>query len=339
MKNPGGLWAAVGVTVAILAVGCGSGSSAPAGPPVVAESPQLKGKVGVIVADVADEWVAKELDVMKKSPFFAGGLEVAEVKTTDAAMTAVTSLKGQGCSFVVLLGHEGGLDGQRLIDAAEAAQLKLAILHWRLFGTDNKPVNAPFIGIHEVQIADSLAQTALKSPLSAKAKVLYVGDPVRHADFFARADATLSTKISTKTRIEVSVPPGKTIDEYQALVTSSLKGQSMSQPWLVLALNDAYALGAGKALAAAGAKEIVSFGVGTTSDAQKAWESDAPYALNASILLNPYPEVKALARVLLKWEQTGAKSREILVGGTITQKDTYANLIQGMIKPAAGDEK
>jgi ABC-type sugar transport system substrate-binding protein len=213
----------------------------------------------------------------------------------------------------------------------------LAVLHWRLFGSDDKPLDAPFVGIHENQVADSLAQTALKSSLSTTAKVLYVGSPKRHAEFFDRADATLSTKVDTKKAIRCEVGPGTTTEACQGIVAAKLKGQSMSQPWIVIGPNDSFALGAAKALSTAGAKDILAFGVGTTKEAQKAWEDNAPWALNASILLNPYPEVKTLARVLSKWEQSGGKSKAIMVGGTVTQKDTYASLIKGMIVPAAGD--
>jgi ABC-type sugar transport system substrate-binding protein len=328
----------VAVFSALMVGGCGPSSPAPSAPPVVEESPHLKAKLGVIVSDPGDEWIAKEVEVIKASPFFTGGVVVLEAKDTSKGVAAITELKSQGCGFVVLLGPEGAYDGQQLADAADQAKLNLAVLHWRLFGSGDKPVDVPFVGIHENQVADSLAQTALKSPLSAKAKVLYVGSETRHAEFFERADATLSTKIDTKKAIRCDVPSGKTSDEYRALVAARLKGQSMTQPWIVLGLSDSYALGGAKALSAAGAKDILAFGVGTTLEAQKAWESNADYALNASILLNPYPEVKTLARVLSKWEQSGGKSKAILVGGTVTQKETYASLIKGMISPAAGDK-
>ena len=325
------------VSTVLMVGGCGPSGPAPTAPPVVEESPKLKAKLGVVVSDPGDEWIAKEIEVMKESPFFAGGVTVVDAKNTEKGIEAISELKSQGCQFVVLLGHEGAFDGKRMADAAEKSSLNLAGLHWRLFGADDQPVDVPFVGIHENQVADSLAQTALKSPLSTKAKVLFVGSAKRHAEFFDRADATLSTKIDTKKAVHCEVAPGTSTEACQGIVAAKLKGQSMTQPWIVIGPNDSFALGAAKALSAGGAKEILAFGVGTTKEAQKAWEENAPYALNASILLNPYPEVKTLARVLAKWEQSGGKSKAVLVGGTVTQKDTYASLIKGMISPAAGD--
>lgn len=298
---------------------------------------RVKGKIGVVVTSKSDPWISRQLEVISAAKFFPGGVIVLEATNTNVASSAMSTLKSQGCTFVILLGQEDLFNGKLLAEAASKAGIKAIALHWRLPGKDGKMPEIPFVGIHDNQVGDSLAQTALKTEESKTAKFIFIGPIGRHPEFYERADATLSSKVNTKNAVRCETELGKPLAYYKGPVLKALKGQSVKENWVVIGYDDATALGAAKALTDAGAKKVLAYGIGGSTPVIDAWKSNANYALDGSVLISPYPEVLALAKTLSKWESAGSTPSKTQIGGAVIQKNNYEKLMKSMLQPSVTD--
>jgi hypothetical protein len=294
-------------------------------------------KIGVLVSSKSDPWIAQELKVMSASPSFSSGLDIREAADIQSADAALASYKSGRDEYVVVLAPEDTYDGDALLGDASAQRLQLVSLHWRLFGHNGKAAATPFIGPHQIQIGDAVAKDVLKNPDITGANCLLVGPQSHSADFFARLTATLQSHFDMSRALKCDVPLNRPEKDYKRPVMTTAGRVRPKQKWLVIGADDYCALGAAKALSAAGASPVFAYGVGAYEPAQRAWDNNERIALGSSVLVNPYLEVEALAKVIRKWKETGKTTRNVLIGGPLVHKSDYKAQIKNTMMPTGGD--
>lgn len=295
-------------------------------------------KVGLVVQSLSDLWISKEVEVIKASPFFPAGVVVKEAGDSVTAIKALDEFKSSGCKYVVVLAHDDAYNAKDVVVEGSGQKINLLALHWNLYGSDGKPLGTPFVGVHDSEAGDVLAQNILKTADIKTSRCIMIGPQKQHEDFFLRLTATLMPKYDVSKAIHIEAKTNQPLKAYEGVVKKALDNASIAGSWVVVGADDASAIGATQALKYLGAKEVAGYGVGTTQETLSHWKKKDKQGLKASILLNPYPEVQSLAKIISRWESTGTTNKKTLIGGTVVSEDDYESTIKNTIMASTGDK-